>query len=61
MDIKDTQIARVPVRIYTPKHLLKENAKKSTGVIFLHGGGFMLGSVGKTPPIIIFFKHDALL
>lgn len=45
MDIKDTQIARVPVRIYTPKHLLKENAKKSTGVIFLHGGGFMLGSV----------------
>jgi len=44
-EIKDIEIANVPVRIYKPKHLSTDADKKLTGVVYLHGGGWMLGSV----------------
>ena len=49
LDLHDTKIANVPVRVYKPKHL----DAKSTGVVYIHGGGWTIGSVGKFPLIII--------
>ena len=46
-EIKDIEIANVPVRIYKPKHISTDADKKLTGVVYLHGGGWMLGSVGE--------------
>ena len=56
-EIKDIEIANVPVRIYKPKHLSTDADKKLTGVVYLHGGGWMLGSVGE----LKFFGHYHLL
>ncbi|KAL9963952.1 hypothetical protein ACROYT_G027515 [Oculina patagonica] len=49
MEIQDDKIANVPVRIYTPKTL--DAGKKSTGVVYLHGGGWTIGSVGLFHPL----------
>ena len=43
LEVHDTKIANVPVRVYKPKH----SDAKSTGVVYIHGGGWTLGSVGK--------------
>ena len=45
LEIQDDKIANIPVRIYKPKNL--DAAKKSTGVVYLHGGGWTIGSVGR--------------
>ena len=47
MEIQNMNISNVPVRIYTPKNILSDAGKKSTGVVFLHGGGWTRGSVCK--------------
>ena len=44
LEIRDDEIANIPVRIYKPKNL--DAAKKSTGFVYLHGGGWTIGSVG---------------
>ena len=49
--IKDIKIVNVPVRIYTPTHLFNDATKKLTGVVYLHGGGWTMGSVGKCPKL----------
>ena len=46
MEIQNVKIANVPVRIYTPKKFFSDTGKKST-VVFLHGGGWIRGSVCK--------------
>ena len=59
-EIKDIEIANVPVRIYKPKHLSTDADKKLTGVVYLHGGGWMLGSVGELKffwPFITYYTH----
>ena len=43
LKVHDTKIANVPVRVYKPKH----PDAKSTGVVYIHGGGWTIGSVGK--------------
>ena len=43
LKVHDTRIANVPVRVYKPKH----PDAKSRGVVYIHGGGWTLGSVGK--------------
>ena len=43
LEVHDTKIANVPVRVYKPKH----PDAKSTGVVYIHGGGWTIGSVGK--------------
>ena len=45
LDVYDTKIANVPVRVYKPKH----PDTKPTGVVYIHGGGWTIGSVGKFP------------
>ena len=47
LEIQDDKIANIPVRIYKPKNLLDDKSRKSTGVVFLHGGGWTIGSVGR--------------
>ena len=47
LQIQDIKIANVPVRIYKPKHLSNDPDKRLTGVVYLHGGGWTIGSVGK--------------
>ena len=47
LEIKDDKIANIPVRIYKPKSLLNDAGKKSAGVVYLHGGGWTIGSVGR--------------
>ena len=44
LEIWDYKIANIPVRVYKPKDL---EGKKSTGVVYFHGGGFTIGSVGR--------------
>ena len=39
-------IADVPVRVYGPKQI-PGDATKLAGVVFLHGGGWIFGSIGK--------------
>ena len=39
-------IADVPVRVYRPKQI-RGDATKLTGVVFLHGGGWIFGSIGE--------------
>lgn len=46
LQIEDTMIADVPVRVYRPKQI-RGDATKLTGVIFLHGGGWIFGSIGE--------------
>ena len=47
MEIQNVKIANVPVRIYTSKNIFSDAGKKSTGVVYLHGGGWIRGSVCK--------------
>lgn len=47
MEIQNVKIVNVPVRIYTPKNIFSDAGKKSTGVVYLHGGGWTGGSVCK--------------
>lgn len=51
LEIKDERIANIPVRIYKPKDI--DTGKKSTGLVFLHGGGWTIGTVGRTLLIIL--------
>ena len=44
LEIWDDKIANIPVRIYKPKSL---EGKKSTALVYLHGGGWTIGSVGR--------------
>ena len=53
LEIRDMKIAYIPVRIYKPKHLLNDAAKKLTGVVYLHGGGLTMQSVGRFPNLFI--------
>lgn len=46
--IKDTKISNIPVRIYKPTHL--GCGERITGVIYLHGGGWTIGSVDLLHP-----------
>ena len=46
LQIEDLKIANVPVRVYRPKQI-PDGGTKLTGVVFLHGGGWIFGSVGK--------------
>ena len=49
LHIEDTHIAGVPVRVYVPKTRTTEWNKHNDGaIIFVHGGGFALGEVGKS-------------
>lgn len=41
-EIKDTTIANVPVLIYRPEYV--NEGKKTTGVVYIHGGGWTFGS-----------------
>ena len=50
LEIKDERIANIPVRIYKPKNI--DTGRKSTGLVFLHGGGWTIGTVGRTLLII---------
>ncbi|KAL9963951.1 hypothetical protein ACROYT_G027514 [Oculina patagonica] len=45
LEIRDDKIANIPVRIYKPKNFLNDASKESTGVVYLHGGGWTIGSV----------------
>ena len=47
LQIQDIKIANIPVRIYKPKHLFNDATRKTTGVVYLHGGGWTTRSVGK--------------
>ncbi|KAJ7392845.1 carboxylic ester hydrolase [Desmophyllum pertusum] len=47
MEIQDSKIANIPVRIYQPKNLLHD----ATGVVYLHGGGWTIGSVDMYHPL----------
>ena len=44
IDVKDTEIKNVGVRIYTPQ---SGEQKHRPGIIYFHGGGFALGDPGK--------------
>ena len=44
LEIWNEKIANIPVRFYKPKTL----GKKTTGVVHFHGGGFTIGSVGRS-------------
>ena len=44
LEIWNDKIANIPVRFYKPKI---HGSKRTTGVVYFHGGGFTLGSVGK--------------
>ena len=46
---QDAKISNVPVRIYKPRH--HDKGKKVTGVVYLHGGGWTIGSIGKFPKL----------
>ena len=50
LEVYDTKIADVPVRVYKPKQF--DAAKKSTGVVYIHGGGWTIASVGKFPLLL---------
>lgn len=44
LEIWNEKIANIPVRFYKPKI---HGSKRTTGVVYFHGGGFTLGSVGR--------------
>lgn len=50
LEIKDERIANIPVRIYKAKNI--DLGKKSTGLVFLHGGGWTIGTVGRLSIIL---------
>lgn len=50
LEIKDERIANIPVRIYKPKNI--DAGKKLTGLVFLHGGGWTIGTVGRLSIIL---------
>jgi len=54
LEIRDERIANIPVRIYKPKNI--DAGKKSTGLVFLHGGGWTIGTVGRLPIILLNYK-----
>ncbi|CAF1407596.1 unnamed protein product [Adineta ricciae] len=51
IEIRDTTIEGVPVRIYSPINFKNEKAKFLPAVIFYHGGAFYMGSVDTHHPI----------
>ena len=50
--IQDVKISNVPVRIY--KQRQHDPGKKVTGVVYLHGGGWTIASVGKFSKLLPF-------
>ena len=44
-EMEDTTISNVPVLIYRPKYL--DKGEKRTGVVYIHGGGWVFGAPGK--------------
>ena len=54
LQIEDTKIADVPVRVYRQRQIPGDSSSsKLTGVVFLHGGAWIFGSIGKHIP-----KHE---
>ena len=54
LQIEDTKIADVPVRVYRQRQIPGDSSSsKLTGVVFLHGGVWIFGSIGKHIP-----KHE---
>ncbi|UJR23979.1 hypothetical protein I4U23_026945 [Adineta vaga] len=51
LDIRNTTIEEVPVRIYSPLNLKSDKTKLLPAVIFYHGGAFYMGSVETHHPI----------
>ncbi len=47
LQIKDTTIDRVPVRIYSPLNTNNDETKLLPAIIYYHGGAFYMGSIGK--------------
>ena len=47
MDITDTTLAGVPVRIYKPYKNAGEGDDKLAGLVYYHGGGWCSGNIGK--------------
>ena len=47
--MEDMEFNGVQVRVYVPAGLAPS---KNPGVVFYHGGGFCLGSIGKSHSII---------
>ncbi|XP_068672395.1 arylacetamide deacetylase-like [Montipora foliosa] len=41
-EMEDTTISNVPVRIYRPKYI--DKGQKTTGIVYIHGGGWAFGS-----------------
>ena len=60
LEIQDDKIANIPVRIYKPKTLFNDTGKKLTGVVYLHGGGWTIGSVGRLDVHVLFQKISIL-
>ena len=52
LQIEDTKIADVPVRVYRQRQIPggSSSSKLTAGVVFLHGGGWIFGSIGKHKP-----------
>lgn len=47
LQIEDTTIAGVPMRIYSPIDGQNERSKLLPAVIYYHGGAFYMGSIGR--------------
>lgn len=56
LEIQDGKIANIPVRIYKPKI---HGNKMTTGVVYLHGGGFTIGSVDQFHPFTLRLAKEA--
>jgi len=57
LEIRDERIANIPVRIYKPKKI--DAGKKSTGLVFLHGGGWTIGTVDMYHSVISRLAKEA--
>lgn len=50
--IKDSTFAGVPVRIYEPT-AVSQNSRR--GLVYFHGGGWVVGSIGETHVACLFY------
>ena len=55
---QDGKISNVPVRIYKLRQY--DKGKKVTGVVYLHGGGWTIGSVSKFPKLPFHYVNKCL-
>ncbi|KAJ6656751.1 hypothetical protein lerEdw1_003082 [Lerista edwardsae] len=54
--IKDVKFKHVPVRIYQPK---MPSAGGRKGIVFFHGGGWVMGSIGTHEPMCRYFARES--